>query len=236
MTRPAPPLLGSFDRFDDRLIQWIADAAGLWLRVNDDSAYGGVLSAHAVEDLSGFHPDDLEISYVDGVGYRYGLPGMRPILPFPFTAMQLFEFDKQAGDLVRCNFYIDAKEAEEQLIELEQTNPEAAELARIIFSGVMPEQQPITPSPAPVAAEGASGSMETPDAERRLAQLRALGGTVKCVNYEWKFTGTADLVKREKEDGRKRCSEKTIRADLMKAAQAEQEAKSAGFQTGLGQH
>jgi hypothetical protein len=44
---------------------------------------------------------------------------------------------------------------------LKQTNPEAAELARIIFSGVMPEQQPTTPSPAPVVAAGASGDVET---------------------------------------------------------------------------
>lgn len=93
-----------------------------------------------------------------------------------------------------------------------------------------PEQ---TTTPVPVMPAGASNG--TPDPERRLARLRALGGTVKCVRYEWKFTGITALVQSEKQEGRKRSDEQTIRADLKEAAQTEQEAKSAGFQTGLGQ-
>ena len=97
-----------------------------------------------------------------------------------------------------------------------------------------PEQTAATS--APVGAVGASGGVEqTPDAERRLARLRALGGTAKYVRHEWKFTGMADLVESEKANDRKRRSEKTIRADLIQAAQAERDEKSAAFGAGLGQ-
>lgn len=75
---------------------------------------------------------------------------------------------------------------------------------------------------------------EMPDPERRLVLLRELGGGSKYVRNDWKFTGMAALVAKEKEDGRSRCDEKTIRADLKLAAQDELEAKRAGFATGLG--
>jgi hypothetical protein len=101
----------------------------------------------------------------------------------------------------------------------------------------LPDAEPAQePQAASVVAVGASGDVEqTPDAERRLARLRALGGTAKYVRHEWKFTGMADLVESEKADDRKRRSEKTIRADLIQAAQAERDEKSAGFGAGLGQ-
>ena len=73
------------------------------------------------------------------------------------------------------------------------------------------------------------------DEERRINLLRELGGSAKYERGDWKFSGIAALVKRERADGHKRHDEKTIRADLKKAAQAEREAKSAGFSTGLGQ-
>ena len=157
MTREALPLLGSFDPFgsgiEPWLIRWIANSAGVWLQVDDNYGNQGPLSMREVEGMSRFNPDELEVSHVDGVGYCYGLPGGKPILPFPFTAEQLFEFDQRQDGLVRGNFYSGAEEAEAQLTELEQTNPEVAELARIIFSGVMPEQQATTPGPAPVVTE-----------------------------------------------------------------------------------
>lgn len=85
----------------------------------------------------------------------------------------------------------------------------------------------------PKAGTLEDGAVEVPDSERRLAALRALGGTVKYRNGEWKFTGMALLVKNEQ--GRKRNAEKTIRLDLREAAQAEREATQAGaFMNGLG--
>ena len=90
-----------------------------------------------------------------------------------------------------------------------------------------PEQRPATPAPV--------GAVDpTPDPERRLALLRALGGSSKYARAEWTFKGMAVLVAREKVNGFKRCDEKTIRADLKEAAQAEREAKSAGPFNGLG--
>lgn len=67
------------------------------------------------------------------------------------------------------------------------------------------------------------------DAQRRLADLRAMGGQATQVRGRgWKFSGIKGLVAAEKQAGKKRSDEKTIRADLKDAAQAEADAKSAG--------
>ncbi len=161
MQRAAPPLSGSFEPFGNGtepwLIRWVVDSVGFWLQVNDNYVHAQPLSTDEFQGISGFHPADLEFKSLEGVGFVYGLPGGKPILPLPFTAMQLIEFDKQIGGLVRDCFYIDEKEADEQLIQLEQANPDAAELARIIFSGVMSEQGATTPIPAPFLTGSASG-------------------------------------------------------------------------------
>ena len=94
-----------------------------------------------------------------------------------------------------------------------------------------PEPQAATPAPV---ADSASNDA-TPDPERRLALLRALGGSATYRRNEWKFTGIAALVASEKSEGCKRSDEKTIRADLKEAAQSEREARRAGFGAGLGQ-
>ena len=93
-----------------------------------------------------------------------------------------------------------------------------------------------TPAPPQVVPEvNIVGNSTTPDPERRLARLRALGGDVIYKRGEWKITGISALVASEKGEGRKRCDEKTIRADLKEAAENENEAKRAGFGSGLGQ-
>ena len=96
---------------------------------------------------------------------------------------------------------------------------------------VKPEPQAGTSAPV---ADSASNDA-TPDPERRLALLRALGGSATYRRNEWKFTGIAALVASEKSEGCKRSDEKTIRADLKEAAQNELEARRAGFGAGLGQ-
>ena len=88
-------------------------------------------------------------------------------------------------------------------------------------------------TPAPVA--GIATNSATPDPERRLARLRALGGDAIYRRGEWKITGISALVGSEKGEGRKRCDEKTIRADLKEAAESEREAKRANAFSGLGQ-
>ena len=74
--------------------------------------------------------------------------------------------------------------------------------------------------------------VEVPDPERRLAALRALGGSAKWKRGRgvqvWQFTGIQKLVAQEKTDGRKRIDEKTIRADLREAAEAENMEKRNG--------
>ena len=94
-----------------------------------------------------------------------------------------------------------------------------------------PEPQAATPAPV---ADSASNDA-TPDPERRLTRLRQLGGNVTFRRGEWKCTGITALVAIEKSEGRKRCDEKTIRADLKEAAESEREARRAGFGAGLGQ-
>ena len=89
------------------------------------------------------------------------------------------------------------------------------------------------PDTAQVAVS--AGNTNTPDPKRRLDLLRALGGTVKYKNNEWRFTGMTALVASEKSAGRKRSDQKTIRADLREAAEDERDAKRAGFADGLGQ-
>ena len=93
--------------------------------------------------------------------------------------------------------------------------------------------EPQAAAPAPVA--GIATNNATPDPERRLARLRALGGDAIYRRGEWKITGISALVASEKGEGRKRCDEKTIRADLKEAAESEREARRAGFGAGLGQ-
>ena len=97
------------------------------------------------------------------------------------------------------------------------------------FPEDFPEHQPTikeAAKSAPIAAQNAADP--TPDPERRLTLLRKLGGSSKYARGEWKFTGIAALVANEKANGFKRCAEKTIRADLKEAAQAELDAKRAG--------
>ena len=96
-----------------------------------------------------------------------------------------------------------------------------------------PVPKPQAAAPAPVA--GIATNNATPDPERRLARLRALGGDAIYRRGEWKITGISALVASEKGEGRKRCDEKTIRADLKEAAESEREARRAGFGAGLGQ-
>lgn len=93
--------------------------------------------------------------------------------------------------------------------------------------------EPQAAAPAPVA--GIATNNATPDPERRLARLRALGGDAIYRRGEWKITGISALVGSEKGEGRKRCDEKTIRADLKEAAESEREAKRANAFSGLGQ-
>ena len=116
----------------------------------------------------------------------------------------------------------------------------------LVYAGMLGDTQLIeryqTPEPAPApdtatpTTETDSASTETePDPKRRLDRLRALGGDAIYRRGDWKITGISALVASEKGEGRKRCDEKTIRADLKEAAKDEREAKRADAFAGLGQ-
>lgn len=119
------------------------------------------------------------------------------------------------------------------LVHLDWLNEwgESRKPPHVFSTASAPEPQAATPAPV---ADSASNDA-TSDPERRLALLRALGGSATYKRNEWKFKGITALVASEKSEGRKRSDEQTIRADLREAAQNELEAKRAGFGSGLGQ-
>lgn len=82
--------------------------------------------------------------------------------------------------------------------------------------------------PVPPPAPTSEPTQELPDAPRRLAALRVLGGNVKWIHGEWRITGIDALETQERDQKRKRTSQKTIRADLKEAAEAERKAKREG--------
>jgi hypothetical protein len=68
--------------------------------------------------------------------------------------------------------------------------------------------------------------------ERRLRRLLILcGGTCKKAGSKWRFTKIAELVAKESAEGRGRCSEKTIREDLIRAASQREESIRNGEKT-----
>lgn len=72
---------------------------------------------------------------------------------------------------------------------------------------------------APKGADVTQAAPAMGEAERRLIALRAIGGDVKWWRGAWKITGINNLTEQEK--GCPRSSQKTIRLDLIEAAEAE---------------
>ena len=104
------------------------------------------------------------------------------------------------------------------------------------FPELMPQFKADAQAVADPATEADSPSTDTtPDSERRLARLRALGGDASLKQGEWRIRGIVALEASEQREGRSRRSQKTIRKDLIEAAESEREAKRANAFTGLGQ-
>lgn len=74
--------------------------------------------------------------------------------------------------------------------------------------------------------------LDESDPPRRLAALRALGGSVRWLQVEWQIKGISKLVEQEKTQKRARSDEKTIRGDLKKAAEDERMLKREGRPVG----
>jgi hypothetical protein len=76
------------------------------------------------------------------------------------------------------------------------------------------------PKRAAAATEAsAAGKPDQPDPQRRLTALQALGGKATRIHGKWSFTKINELTAREK--SRPRSDQKTIRRDLVEAAEAE---------------
>jgi hypothetical protein len=138
----------------------------------------------------------------------------------PFALLQLYASKphlQQWGE-ARGDTFVFA-EGKAQLVEFDLVDESGLVLEKNYFRGYVGTAGPASPVPS-MQAE--------PDPQRRLARLRELGGTAKLRHGEWQFTGITKLVEAEEAEGRKRSSEKTIRADLSEAAQAEADAKRRG--------
>jgi hypothetical protein len=141
----------------------------------------------------------------------------------PFALLQLYASKPQLQQWgeARGDTFVFA-DAKPQVVEFDLRDESGRVLEKNYFRGYVGTAGPASPVPS-IQAE--------PDPQRRLARLRELGGTAKWRRGEWRFTGIKKLVEAEEAEGRERSSEKTIRVDLIEAAQAEADAKRAGVES-----
>lgn len=79
-------------------VRYVFRRDGLWLQMKSKAKR--LATADELEALIGLSDPEPK----QGKSGLYGLPGQRPLLPFPFTVRQLMEFDETAGGVVyeRC--------------------------------------------------------------------------------------------------------------------------------------
>lgn len=129
----AAPLLATLDAYGGGLVKYAVNQDGFWLFSQSQP-----FSTHESEGLTGFHPADLAPKRIDGVdGYFYGMQDGAPLLPLPFTAAQLIEFDRRTAGLVVASIER-GNDTEGWIAELGKNNPDAAELARGVHDGKWP--------------------------------------------------------------------------------------------------
>jgi len=128
------PLLATLDAYGGGLVKYAVSQDGFWLFSQIEQPF----NVHESEGLTGFHPADLVPKQIDGVdGYFHALQGGAPLLPLPFTAAQLIEFDRRTGGLVVASIER-GNDTEGWIAELGKNNPDAAELASGIHGGKWP--------------------------------------------------------------------------------------------------
>jgi len=130
--------------------------------------------------------------------------------------------------VVHDGYVLEVESASERASGAETKSPMVVEIGLDAHAAQQPQAE------APAVGVSGGDAAPLPDPVRRLARLRELGGSATYRRNEWKFTGIAALVATEKNEDRKRSDEKTIRADLREAAEAERDAKRAGPWGGLG--
>jgi hypothetical protein len=83
----------------------------------------------------------------------------------------------------------------------------------------------VLPAGVPISSAVNSNLVEP---ARRLLRLQELGGKAICRRGRWRFTGIDALIAIETAEGRGRCSDKTIRKDLIEAAEELEQHRRAG--------
>ncbi|MCG8987715.1 hypothetical protein MI467_12805 [Delftia acidovorans] len=121
---------------DGDAVRYVFRRDGLWLAL-DEEMERLALPQELVASIGLSDPEPKQ----DEPGV-YGLPGQRPLLPFPFTARQLLEFDETAGGVVheRCERGAFTQEWVNELAQATGQKDEAkarhnaAELARYVMA------------------------------------------------------------------------------------------------------
>lgn len=115
---------------EDPHVLYLADEAGLWMRVPAEHS-----EALDFEAVTGFRLEELTLKVLHGVSV-YALKGGMPLLSFPFTALELRAFDDRVGGVfserISCG-----GETSELISDLAQHSPRAASLAHVMIYGVL---------------------------------------------------------------------------------------------------
>ncbi len=166
------PLVGLFYPFTDSdcdsdstdwLVRYVVDSKGFWLQTNDPKPEPEkeikrpILSRHEFEVVTGYRPTQLTRATLASGDCVYGTVDGGPILAVPCSARQFFDFLTRADAAPRDFLFMDDDDANKQLAELENTNPEGAELWRLALSGELPPDDAEVAADAEVVTQQLSG-------------------------------------------------------------------------------
>ena len=123
------PLLWRLNAEDPHVL-YLADEAGLWMRVPAEHS-----EALDFEAVTGFRLEELTLNLRHGISV-YALKGGLPLLSFPFTGSEMKAFDDRVGGVfserILCGL-----DTGERISDLAQQNPKAASLANAMIYGVL---------------------------------------------------------------------------------------------------
>lgn len=116
----------------DDLFAYLLGDDGVWLSFSDR------LADFEVQALTGYAISELEKRELTSSGVRvWGLRGDKPLLPIPFTLVQVLAFDEHTcSTLSERHQYVDDTELHIQ--ELHECSPDAAEVVRALVLREMP--------------------------------------------------------------------------------------------------
>lgn len=155
---------------------------------------------------------------------RMGLLDMHPSNPGPLTAVDVQSLLSKLEEVAASNpkrLSADDVEVTLEVFEAEQCrDPKLRKLAEWF---AVAQAAGLKVDGMMLAHFGKAQKLTEHDHVRRLRTLRELGGSVSMFRGEVQIRGIGGLVKAEKKVGALRASEKTIRADLIRAFEEERE-------------